>query len=908
MEKPHRLPGDHKMPRRPMLAKFDSLQELLEEAGYKETRIITPAGQAFIDSATERQCAGTIPVSSASSSSSSSSSFSSTPSLVKAGGPPSLEDSSSGKERATARSEHAPATEQSDNTESIIRRFQNMAANSSWFSQVWKAQPTHTTQEIASKRTPSQGTTILDQGAESARARLLRKKKSAPSMQALDRHSATAKIDGYSRADTPKKGAAVRKSKPTLRHAPSTQNIWQGSLRHRNAVTLRDKDGKMTSLPKSNSFPSRLRLDEGDSVAAQAKKDAIDGARVVTAVGFARHHSTSKDSIRSRLVLHGRLGELSDAEIANSMTSLKSHKKRPSLVDVFGPKGQEEDDDVGDAPNALPTASDERAIGLSEESSEQHKPDFSTGEARRDESQALVDTAEEKAYIAETLLFSQAAEPIISYDDAVALRNGGCLEEVGRSSSVMSSVTTEAASAAGASGSRASKNGLRKMKSVDALEKALYKMEQSAPGLAKGRRPSETSSSAAMTWGSWRFAGSRRQANPSMEQVLFEDNQQATGIEPVGDIERISEFGAPQKLDAEEYSTIEVPEVEVPRPTTPTLFVTSPTATRSPVELSLDGEEFEARSYSSPEHTIGGTRGRGKSRIPRPRRGRMTFETKAEQSSPTLVRPAAVSTSSPGRTRNSARHPLRRKARLSNSSSSTDGSAEQNTHDTVNTAGLTSSSKRRPGGVRNNKYPSAAQISSAVGKVSGSEQIRALRRDVLKREGATAASVDSDPDDVFYDLTSAAMASKNSNSVLDFNRKTMGEEIDRRRSPNPFEKAPKGPLADASQSKILNSNNTNHHPLSDRVVGRSAGPTLHRKRSGVGMACLFDTDSSANSSSKSRTSSASRSSTPVSDENVAPSDALLDSPTVQVKGKRRGTSRATLEERRKAKNDAADML
>lgn len=708
--------------------------------------------------------------------------------------------------------------------------------------------------------------------------------------QADIRSDHAAKNDTVSRVDTPKKGQHQRKSRPTLRHAPSTQNLWQGSLRHRNAVTLRDKDGKLTSLPKSNSFPSRLRLNEGDSAAAQAKRDAIDGARVVTAVGFGRRSSASKDAIKG-LILSGGAKEPSEADFASSMASLKSHKKRPSLVDVFGSRDSIGDDDVGDAP--IETATTATAT-------KSEAMPVSTVNAQIYQVKATV-KAEEQAY-ADALLFSQAAEPVLSCNDAVVLRNGGCLEEAGRSSSTIASVAGESASG---DASRCNKPGLRKMRSIDALEKALSKMDQSSSARHTGRRPSDAPE--AKSWASWRLGGPRRQAEPTLEQAIVEEEQPVTNVDDALNMANGESTAAATAVETEDVPTMEVPEPDVPRPTTPTLFVTSPTATRSPVELSLDGEEFEARSYSSPEHIIGSHRGRAHSRIPRPRRGRMAFEAKAEQCSPTVVRPSAISRSS-SRGGGSSKPPLRRKARLS--SSSRDSSTEQSnsSHNKGPTLSAASQpSRRRGGGPRSSALASGDQIGSAVGKVSGSEQIRALRRDVLKREGA--GSLDSDPDDVFFDLTSAVGTAKG-DSVLDFNRKQMAEELEQRRSSAPFGR--KQPLADASRSSSSNSNSNSStrspassfvEARSEGIVSRSAGNVLHRKRSGVGMACLFE----AATATANKSAASSRSSTPCSDENVAPPDALLDSPTVQAKGKRRGATRRSLE-RRQAKNDALDMF
>jgi hypothetical protein len=395
------------------------------------------------------------------------------------------------------------------------------------------------------------------------------------------------------------------------------------------------------------------------------------------------------------------------------------------------------------------------------------------------------------------LLFSTAAEPLLSTDDAVAMRNSACLDLVSADDMNILSHPSEQTT-----------RGMRKMRSVDALQLALERMRVNA-------------------------------------SAVHQTNVQAT----------IPESTSAESIRAEDFAnartTHEEDGASITRCPTPTLVITSPTGVRPPQPLILDGVEFEPWSVSPDA--------KRNSSLVRPTPQRTAWKLRRRPSSihsvtdgdalPSTVATPAVQVDGMG-----------------------DGANAIKTAERLKAPRLRKRSRSRSSGSLRDVGQTSSQpniLASSIGTLSGSAQIRALQRDVLSRSQATSSSrsrqtdrtsVSPSPpaplplalhgeDDPFTDFSTLHKNQRGSKPASVLGGRA---SIDRSKmSPVPFERQSRSPsplgenrsLVNASRAAALQFSHTMNGSQDKNKAGKAVGK-VHRplpyKKSGVGLACLVD--------------------------------------------------------------------
>lgn len=709
--------------RRPGLREFDSLQDLLEQAGYKETRIFTPV-------------AAKTPAS-----------------------PPQVS-----RESATPVEPISPSRDVEDLPEMPNR------SSSAWFSTLWRAKDSGNHRRGALTRKQSEPV-LSRKGRKAVQKNWLPFWDSSKGTSIkghadeglTSEHSAPPPVPPLPNPVCIAAPLSEAQPRPPLRHAPSTSQLWQGSMSHHRS-----------RLAPSRSFPTRMREEPSSTL---ARKESYDGARAVAGVGFGAAKTTSSDLIfkgrgKQRISLRQAFGQ--DAEEAVGRTY--NHTSRQEWKDSIGSLVDLQD-------------SREEAIASEVKNCEQGKASPTTVPS----------------------LFSTAAMPILSRHDAVALRNVGCLDFAGMHDGH-------------------NPRDLRRMRSVDALELALARMERQQTIVSKA--PSTLHSTIPESFSADSLTNDDFANAATTATTLFTETQ-----------------------DPDEQP--------IRRSSTPRLVITSPTGMRSPQPLLLEGREFEPRSVS-PEHF----------RIVRPVANRQ----KGWKLSAVIGRADGVENAQRGRAVSSLdatiiptnipkRSSSRRRSRPGKGREHVDGGEMS-----LPPPALKASRKRTSKSCNDLRKNALASIENAVpaaGKLSGSEQIRALRRDVSKRSAMVAnepspcaaiippSPSEADEDDPFRDFVAVAKGAVSATA-----RPSSSQIIDRAgMSPIPFDHLQRRPLSAS---------------LRQPAGAKATEPTLASKTSGVGLACLVG-------SSRPR-------SPDCCDENSAPNP-LLESPTAHIVKKRGSRSR-----------------
>lgn len=746
--------------RRPGMTEFDSLQDLLEEAGYKDTRIFTPVSiKSRLSSAQESPIAI----------------------------------------RSHSQS-HQSIKEQSD-------AFPiKQVASSNWFSTLWRPakegrmstlnrkQSEPVLSKKARKAVQKGWMTMWDNGKETRTDGPLASTSAAaaaaaPCITSTRKASIPSAASPPAPCTTDEVPAAEQSQpqRPPLRHAPSTSNLWQGSMKYH----------------RSLSYPSKLREQYQNKTIS--RKESFDGAGVVAGVGVGTARTVSGELLfkarsKQRISLRQAFGQ-EEEEIRPAQSECKSD----------GTSTDEYKDSVGSLADL---------VGAEDGTSLQQQVSVQESKTKRERN---VVTAMPLA----ATLFSTAATPLLSRQDAVALRNVGCLDFAGLSDDNFRA-------------GRSSK-GLRKMRSVDALELALAKMERQS--IKSNIRIEATIPESFST-----------------DSLTNEDLASGQTITTVVE-------------DVQMYQDVMLVEHTIQRSSTPRLVITSPTGLRSPQPLVLEGLEFEPRSVSP-----------NKAQVIRPVANRsMGWKVNA------VVRKSDVQ-----RERNKTMDEMipptnipkrsTSKRRSRGVKSKVEDTTEENQGKLPMPSGRTA--KRRLSKSCNDLRGSAlskmgtSEVPLAgLSKLSGSEQIRALQRTVLKRstaeqsatgrvEASSSISIPynslEDDDDPFRDFAAVTRATTTSSSSAS-NRSSTTYQIDRSgMSPIPFDHSKRRPLSVSTRSNVANTQSQQKKEQS-----------LQRKKSGVGIACLCEEVIKPCTSSSSLQS----------DENTAPNP-LLDSPTAHVVKKR----------------------
>lgn len=532
------------------------------------------------------------------------------------------------------------------------------------------------------------------------------------------------------------------------------------------------------------------------------RKESYDGARVVAGVGF---NTTSGDVMfkgrgKPRISLRQAFGQSPDGQ--ETAEARRTHTSR---------------EDWRDSISSLVDLEERRIARDSENNSIEPKV--------VSPSQAVNPTIS---------LFSSAATPLLSRHDAVALRNVGCLD--------FASMHDGDAMAG------QSNKGLRKMRSVDALELALKKMEIRKQ-LPVSKAPSQIHNSIPESF-----------STDSLTNEDFVNATTTTTCDATG-------------------TMITLLEEPIQRSTTPRLVITSPTGMRSPQPLVLDGQEFEPRSIS-PEmvrviRPVASRRSGWKLNavIAKPKDGQ-SFTGLEDgvrgRSSSAAVNESRIPSNIPKRSAS------KKKTRMVKSREGNSTQEESKLPVPIKAKKAKKRLSRSCNDLRENALAQFGDAVTSAGKLSGSEQIRALRQDIINRNNTQHQSVladeprqrvntipcssASDEDDPFNDFVAVAKSSNTSNS-------SARPHIDRAgMSPIPFEHPPqRRPLSTTQQFNV-------QHPSSTAAI---PAKTLVRKTSGVGLACLVEKQNNRPTSASSHRS----------DENN-PGNSLMDSPTAHVVKKR----------------------
>lgn len=549
---------------------------------------------------------------------------------------------------------------------------------------------------------------------------------------------------------------------------------------------------------RSRSFPSRLR--RVDEPVVLTRKQSYDGARLVTGVGV-------------------RAAER--ALIAGGNVFVRKHERRISLRQAF----EEDAEDVREL--ATPKGNDgasrsdwrDSISSLADvQESRRHANSMPPQQVDASAVAGITPTPPATEESPGLQLFSTVAAPIVSRDDAVAMRNSACLQfdnSIGFASPPSSNVSGR----------------LRKMRSVDALELALARMQAKKEINSSSIQATIPESSSADSLTAEDFANARTTQMPSDRQEIE------------------------SSLNAAQHELMQ-------RCPTPTLVITSPTGIRPPQPLVLDGVEFEPHSVS-PKGPM--------SSLARPvpkRNGWKIIVRKDPKSQESAVLDSTV----------------QRRGRPEGSKALIDIDGERLR--SGKRAGLSKPKVRRPeSNGENLQTPSlrkrsstkscgnlgqaanravraeALILRSATGKLTGSEQIRALHRSVQQRDrsvlsGSAAQCVprtptEEDEDDPFNDFVALTQAGAGSVQKRGL-RKTVdgGTIIDRSNmSPVPFERSSnRSPLGE--NGSLMNAPSASEDVKDPGAKEAKPGRTyadertkaLVKKRSGVGLACLVDLD------------------------------------------------------------------
>lgn len=802
--------------RYPGLDQFDSLQELLEQAGYKETRIFTPKGAAQQGPQARQTSSGGDDYS------------------AETFDPKTTAAPQSRAQRVVPRSSDIRQNPDSKGmTQAEVQHAKDAALNSSWFAVPWqqpaKTRASREPTDVAASVAPSS----LPSASADARAPALRKKQSMPAMSrkmSLPRltswaslwraaPSETPEADHESTADVETAGqlpdlqpsmaisdvsgpndAAPKQS--MLRHAPSTQHLWQASMKHHRATTQR-------SLGKSRSFPAKLRSDESSSAKQQA---VFDGAKVAAAVGMGK-----SDDVPDGLFLRqSRSRRVSLREAFESDAREKAKRSRaPEQVGGSSSSRHGHDDsicsisDVKRADDEHITPQDSPKVEKSTEVNSE--PPQSQSSPKRS-----------------PFLFSSAASPITSRDDAVAMRNGACLDFARVSGPTSPPEQPQQAA-------RAESGGIRKMRSVDALEYALSRMQAAK----------ETSQST-----SQRIEGipESSSADSLAQEDFLNAKTTAVGLEGL-------EEGSLVCLQAPAAGAGD----EIGRAPTPTLVITSPTGARPPQPLVLDGVEFEPRSVSP--HANGSTT------VYRP-----IAKRKGWKVSTFGVTPETEGESSErGRRQGGGSQPLRprsvsrrRKAKIASEEPTKDAEGRLTNPSSKRASNSKSRESRRNAAATSPSASDASQIPldgkdfrALVGKSTYSDDVRSLQKSVMQRGRcqpfASPRSVSlEDDDDPFNDFIAIAQkAEAPSNNFSHQEAISAAAYIDRRStSPVPFQRPTLSPLGESKKlnnfSTAASTDGDAEKPLSKKVPAHPeplrARKNITKKGSGIGLACLIDVD------------------------------------------------------------------
>jgi hypothetical protein len=565
----------------------------------------------------------------------------------------------------------------------------------------------------------------------------------------------------------------------SLRHATSTSNLWKGSLHHH------------------KSFPAKLREQHQQSKTI-SRKESFDGVGVVAGVGV----GAAKTKVAT-LVSKSREGQ------------------RASLREAF--------EQEGDIDGQISTTNAEVGLPI-EQDSVSSLVDLQAGKVpEKSPEKEMKQVRISAPVLVNASLFSVVATPVLSRQDAVAMRHVDCLDFAGM---VQHDNNTNGVSS----------KGLRKMRSVDALELALARLE--------GQRQSSSS------------ASFQKQATIpesfSTDSLTNEDLASANAVTTIVGDQLLSDgqFEDAPSSTAESFTE----DVVMLRSSTPRLVITSPTGMRSPQPLVLEGQEFEPRSIS-----------------PKPLQAIRPVATRASSSRSAMLKKPDTGEADVVAKRSVSK----RRSRVIKS--------RGNTVDELPSMPVKAAKKRLSKSC-NDLRGNAAR--NGMPAMSGSEQIRALQKNVLERNvidevghrnfgilsDHTAVNVpldrfDDDEDDPFSDFTALTSTKISSSSGQHRRgRDSAPADIDRKMSPIPFDHLKRRPL---SSSTV---NAANSVILSSRQQKMES--TLSRKKSGVGLACLVQETVIRPISPR----SSSLSSHGGGDENAPPS--LLDSPTARVVKKR----------------------
>lgn len=747
---------------------FDSLQNLLEQAGYKETRIFTPVHKKT--PASPPQTSG-------------SQAAAQRPQTIAI---PIEEGSMPTKSNASTSSSRTLASDQQNGDEEYVNNLKAIAATSSWFQSSWNPSKQN-------KKDP-----------------VLKKKQSEPAIPSLQRRSSAwslwfggsgksvehsdeqiASVEHESENASPAPVSEPPLERPPLRHASSTKDLWQASMKHHRGK----ETGGRKVLHKSRSVSGKS-MNEAPSPRRQRmmRQQSYDGARVVAGVGV-RAASITSSSI--------------DFVSSNSVF-MQSEKRRMGLRQAFGEDASEDlkSKEVKSSP-----ADESQHKSPTKKECRDSVSSFGDVEELSKEIEVLETEVSLTKANAPLKLFSTVATPLMSKDDAVALRNIGCLEfEAGRPDLI-----------SGTSEDVSSTSRIRKMRSVDALEFALQRMQ-----------------SAERTFGNSDVQRTTIPESSSIESFTQEDFANAT----------TTDFDIPQAF-AEAEHAIDQDEETVPvRCLTPSLVITSPTGVRPPQPLILDGIEFEPRSVS-PKAVV-----QAISR-PVPRRGGWKIIARADSTENDQQKQAAPSSDDArGRAVESKelngdqirRPTASRRGGLSRPKAvRSQGSKEHLQAPNLRKKAATKSCHNLGQSVRSEIH----KIRTATGKLSGSEQVRELQRSVQRRERVDvqctevipSSPTEVDDDDPFSDFVALTkeIKSRSSSRSLRSVSESNSAQIDRSKmSPVPFNQKSRSPLGEnRTETNSSSTDELLRMKKSSTFAHEKAKPTSH-KTEGVGLACLVD--------------------------------------------------------------------
>ncbi|PWN32883.1 uncharacterized protein FA14DRAFT_157579 [Meira miltonrushii] len=754
---PKRQPGGSRQ--------FDSLQNLLEQAGYKETRIFTPVHKKTPPSPPET---------------SASQAGAQRPHTIAI---PIEESSMPAESSASTSSSYTLASDQKDGDEEYVNNLKAIAATSSWFQSSW----------IPSKQNKKEPA--------------LKKKQSEPAIHSLQRRSSAWSLwfggsgKGIEQADeqvSPKERdvspAPVSEpplERPPLRHASSTKDLWQASMKHHRGK----ETGGRKVLHKCRSVSAKSMNDAPSPRRKQMmRQQSYDGARVVAGVGV-RAASITSSTI--------------DFVSSNSVF-MRSEPRRVSLRQAFG---EDAGDDLKSKEVQSPPAVEPQYISPTKKENRDSVSSFGDVEELSKESEVQETVVTPTEANTPLNLFSTVATPLVSRDDAVAMRNIGCLDfEAGRPD-LISSKSDDVSTA----------NRIRKMRSVDALEFALQRMQ-----------------SAERTFGN---SGIQRTAIPessSIESFTQEDFANATS----------TDFDIPHAFE-EVGNAIEQDEEAVPvRCLTPSLMITSPTGARPPQPLVLDGIEFEPRSISPKAAVQTISR-------PVPRRGGWKIIARTDSSENEQPKQSVpASEDSRGRATESKelngdqirRPTASRRGGVSRPKAiRPHGSKEHLQAPTLRKKAATKSCHNLGQSVRSDIH----KIRAATGKLSGSEQVRALQRSVQRRERADvqytevipSSPTEVDDDDPFSDFVALTqeIKSRSSSRSLRSMSESHSAQIDRSKmSPVPFNQKSRSPLGENRSESNSSSSDEPLRMAKSSISTHEKAKPASQITGGVGLACLVD--------------------------------------------------------------------